>query len=199
MKAALFVTVAVIFSTISAQAQQAEAPKFSVGDTWKLSDGREITVVSVTPEGSAVSGFYVECPKCLLHWDDTRSTTIKATEADGTPVPFTRLNGLFVGPNWKWYEWPLEVNKTWRLSAQGYTRGNLQNVTIDFTVKAYEDVKTKAGVFKAYRIERRWDMNWPGFRGSTWGDTVWYAPDVKWPVKVKSRNSDWELTSYSLK
>lgn len=199
MRTLLPLIVALVSFSLPAYAQRAEPPALSVGDTWKLSDGREIKVALVTGEGVALSGVYPDCPLCLMHWDATRSTAINATEADGTtPVAFTRFT-TFAGPGWKWYDWPLELDKTWRLTAQGYSRGNLNNYIVDFTVKKFEEVKTKAGTFKAFRIERAWQANWSTFTGPSWGDTLWYAPEVKYAVKFKSRNSEWELTSYTIK
>lgn len=199
MKTLLLLILALVSVSLPAYAQRADPPTSSVGDTWKLSDGREIKVVSVTAEGVALSGVYKDCPTCLMHWDTTRSTAIKATEPDGTtPVNFTKFT-TFAGSGWKWYDWPLELGKTWRLAGQSYSRGNLNNYTIDFIVKDYEEIKTKAGAFKAFRIERQWQANWSTFTGPSWGETVWYAPEVKSVVKVKSKYSDWELTSYTIK
>lgn len=181
-----------------AVAQSADAPKYSVGDTWVLTDGREISVVRVDATGFAVKGIYSSCPHCLLHYNPNL-VPLNATEADGTPVHFAKLPSLLVGPGWRYYDWPLEPGKTWSFSTQGYTRGQLQNVEVASAIKAFEEVKTKAGTFKAYRIQRDWSMNWPGFSGSNWSDVTWWAPEVKWAIKSKSRNTDWELASYSLK
>jgi hypothetical protein len=145
---------------------------------------------------------YGSCPTCLTVVDKTGNPS-SITDADGKPMDVMRLGGVvFVGPGWKYYDWPLEVKKTWQMSAQAFTRGAVQNVTIQTTVIAYEDVNTKAGTFKAYRLQREWTMNWPGYTGPRWTTTEWYAPEVKSIVKsvtTGQRGQDWELVTYTLK
>ena len=109
---------------------------------------------------------------------------------------------MYVGPQWKFYDWPLEARKSWDFVATAFTRGQTQVVTVQTSVLAYEDVKTKAGMFKAYKLQRNWTMRWPGHTGSSWITTVWWAPEVKSLVKSMSTSpgsTDWELVSYSVK
>jgi len=62
-------------------------------------------------------------------------------------------------------------------------------------------VKTKAGTFKAYKMERTWS----GASGGTafrFKDVVWFAPSVKFPVKFMSDRQgaqSGELSSYAVK
>lgn len=183
--------------TATAHAQSTEPPTFTVGDTWKRSHGQEITVVSVDDKGTVVSGATIDCPTCLARLD--KSLNLQGvTDANGKPVDVTRLRGVLVGSNWKFYEWPLEVNRSWSTSGQGFFRNQPDRYNINFIVRAYEDAKTKAGTFKAYKIEQGWSNSY----GSRWINTVWYAPEVKSVVKFTStntNNTDWELTSYTLK
>jgi hypothetical protein len=70
-----------------------------------------------------------------------------------------------------------------------------------YEVEAYEDVKTKAGTFKAFRIsyiqENKGSYSWTG------RSTFWYSSEVKATIKrvahTKNFGTDWELESYSLK
>jgi len=71
-------------------------------------------------------------------------------------------------------------------------------------VQAFEDVKTQAGTFKAYRIFRNWALERFEGRGSTsWTQVVWFAPEVKQIVKFTSTQQggppEFELASYNLK
>lgn len=73
-----------------------------------------------------------------------------------------------------------------------------------FAVQAYEDVTTKAGTFKAFKIVRDWNIRPIDNRGRgfSWTTTEWYAPDAKWVVKWTTTNpnqKDWELVSYTVK
>jgi len=183
--------------TATAHAQTTEPPTFRVGDTWKRSHGQEITVVSVDDKGTLVSGVLLDCPTCLARVDKSVNLQ-EVTDANGKPVDVTRLRSVLVGPNWKFYEWPLEVNRSWSTSGQGFFRNQPDRYSINLTVRSYDNVKTKAGTFKAYKIERSWNNSF----GSRWVDTVWYAPEVRSQVKYTTTNAngtEWELTSYSLK
>ncbi len=183
--------------TATAHAQSTEPPTFTVGDTWKRSHGQELTVVSVDDKGTVISGVLLDCPTCLARVDKSINLQ-EITDANGKPVDVTRLRGVLVGPNWKFYEWPLEVNRSWSMSGQGFFQGQPQRYNINLIVRSYEDVKTKAGTFKAYKIEQSWSNAY----GSRWVNTVWYAPEVRSQVKFTTTSpngTDWELTSYSLK
>jgi len=197
------ITLFILLTTAAiAHAQLADPPSFSVGDTWKLSDGRELKVMRVDDQGTAIAGLRGDCRTCLTLFDKTY-TPLSMIDAGGKPMDVMSLRGVvFVGPGWKFYEWPLEVKKTWNVSAKAFTRGETQNVTIRITVIAYEDVKTKAGTFKAYKLQRDWTMSWPGYTGSSWTTTDWYAPEVRSLVKSVTTSPggrDWELVAYALK
>ena len=198
----LMSVLALFMLATAAHAQSAEAPVYSVGDTWKRSNGTEVTVVKVDDNSYVFRGGRLDCPTCLTQVDK-RLTLLGVMDADGKPVDVTQLQGVFIGPTWRFYEWPLEVKKNWTVSGTRTWKGTPQNLTADITVKSYEDVKTKAGVFKAYKMEYRWTGRNAGVdRSFAWTNTFWYAPDVKQVVKAISTSSgfqEWELESYSLK
>ena len=87
--------------------------------------------------------------------------------------------------------WPLEVGKWgtslgfWR--TPDFTSG--VSARLDWSVDAYEDVRTPAGTFKAFRIsisttptQTHVQQRWPGYTGK-----VWYAPDARQFVKAEGR------------
>jgi len=191
-----------VMSVTLAHAQSATAPTWSVGDTWKRSNGTVVIVVKADESGYALKGNRGDCPACLTHLDKNL-TPMSITDADGKPIDATQLAGVSVGPNWRFLEWPLEVKKTWTLSGARIWKGTPQTVTTDVAVKSFEDVKTKAGTFKAYRMEYSFTARSAGVdRSGSWSITSWYSPDVKNVVKQTSNSPgfrDWELESYSLK
>jgi hypothetical protein len=199
MKHMILGILAIIAAAPAVWAQSAESPTYSVGDTWKRSHGQELKVVSVDDQGTTLSGVLLDCTTCLGRVD--KNLALKdVTTADGKSVDVTNVRSVLIGSNWKFYEWPLEVGKSWSTSGMGYFKGQSQRFEIDFIVRAYEDVKTKAGAFRAYKIEQTWSN--PGPYGSHWTNTWWYAPEVKSVVKATSTNrnsTDWELVSYSVK
>ena len=52
-------------------------------------------------------------------------------------------------------------------------------------MSALEEVKTKAGAFKAYKMERTWSGS-SGGKAFQFTDVVWFAPSAKYPVKFES-------------
>ncbi len=196
----------VVFALIvtTAHAQSAGPPTYSVGDEWTLTNGEVLKVVTaesgiVVMQRSGYSG----CPDCVYHYNNTLHLQ-RVERPDGTP-PTSTSGFVPVGSGWKLWDFPLEVKKEWRISATGLTPGGSNNYTVDCKVAAYEDVTTKAGTFKAFRVTRYWSVPTAAGLGRyfTWTDTVWFAPDVKTTVKYKSLNprapDDWELASFSLK
>jgi hypothetical protein len=195
----------VVFALLitTAHAQSAGPPTYSVGDEWTLTNGEVLKVVraeggSLVMQRSGYSG----CPDCVYHYNNTLHL-LRVERPDGT-LPTSTSGFVPVGSGWKLWDFPLEVKKEWRISAAGLNRQGTFNYTIDCRVAAYEDVTTKAGKFKAFKVSRFWSVTTlVGGRTFTWTDTVWFAPDVKTTVKYKSLNpnapDDWELASFSLK
>ena len=68
MKPMVFVAFSALITVTVAHGQTAGPPSWSVGDTWKLSDGRELKVVRVDENGYARSGDIRDCPTCLVHF-----------------------------------------------------------------------------------------------------------------------------------
>ncbi len=201
----LLAALVLVFLVSSAHAQSAGFPKYVVGDEWKYSNGEAQKVVRAEAELVVLqrSG-YAGRPDCLYHWNST-GDLLKIERPDGTPP--ARISGtLPVGKGWKSYDYPVEVKKEWRFTGTGLTQRGSIRYTADCRVEAYEDVTTKAGTFKAFRVSRQWgaiDPTVQSPRPFTWHDTIWFAPDAKGTVKYKSSNprapEDWELASLSLK
>jgi hypothetical protein len=79
--------------------------------------------------------------------------------------------------------------------------GGRSDYVNDYRIVAFEEVKTKAGTFKAYRINMRQDNAGP-YRGS-WQLDLWWSPEVRGFVKRRVYASGWvsdyELEAFSLK
>ena len=184
----------------SALAQPAAAPTFAVGDSWAYSDGRQIKVVKVEDGGALMSGPLAVCPTCVVHYDRNLSIR-KVTDAAGQPVEAGKIDFLALGPDWRFYAFPLEVKKAWKFSAEGLIRGKPQRYDVSVVVTALEDVQTKAGTFKAFKMERAWSGT-QGNQPFSFTDVVWYAPRAKFPVKFHSSRAGvkpGELTALSVK
>ena len=184
----------------AAAAQPAAAPSYTVGDSWAYTDGRQIKVVKLDDGGPVMTGSLRSCATCAVHYD--RNLAIrKVTDAAGRPVEAAKLGFLPLGPDWKFYAFPLEVKKAWKFSAEGLVGGKPDRYDVAVLVSALEEVKTKAGTFKAYKMERTWS----GASGGTafrFKDVVWFAPSVKFPVKFMSDRQgaqSGELSSYAVK
>lgn len=106
--------------------------------------------------------------------------------------------------------WPLKTGRWGVVSAILRTRDAPSGFAVEATwqVRAYEDVKVPAGVFKAYRVdytieparERIGSTRPRGAGQQSWSLTTWYAPDVQRLVKAVLPGVDaldFELTSPS--
>ena len=200
----LFAAALVLLGLIGgADAQSPEVLTYSVGDTWTYDTGAVRRVASVTADGHAVAGFVAGCATCLQHYDKTLRL-LKVTAADGGEPNWAAVGFTPLGPDWKLMDFPLTPKQTWRVSAKALFRGTLVPATVDVTVLGYEDVTTKAGTFKAYKIQHSWSVRF-GAEGSgirTWTTVGWFSPEVKWFVKLTStapNARDLELVSYNLK
>lgn len=184
----------------AAAAQPASAPSFAVGDSWAYSDGRKIKVVKLDDGGPVMTGALRSCLTCAVHYDRNLAMR-KVTDADGRPVEAAKLGFLPLGPEWKFYAFPLEVKKAWRFSAEGLVGGKPDRYDVAVVVSALEEVQTKAGTFKAYKMERTWSGMSAG-KPYRFTDVVWFAPRAKFPVKFASDRQGaqgGELTSYAVK
>ena len=203
MRQIALVGLAVLLLISVASAQSVGPPRFTEGDEWRVSGGTVVRVVRVDGDTSVITGV-PPCVTCLIHRDKNLTWT-SIEQADGRrvdPLAFVSLpSGLPIG--WKFFEFPLAINRTWNFSATNSIRGVARRVAVTCTVDAYEDVSTKAGTFKAFRIRRDVrEQEMAGGRVETWTTTVWYAPDVKAVVKLtnsRGRSPQWEMVSYSVK
>jgi hypothetical protein len=186
---------------VPALAQSVEAPTLSLGDSWKRSNGVEYKVVRVEPESYLLEGLIVDCKTCLVK-SAKDLAFIEATTADGKPLDPTQVRGVFIGAGWRFLDFPLQVGKEWRTGGTSFFRGSPQQLTADYKVHAIEDVKTKAGTFKAYRLVSNWTSTTSAGGAYRWTNQAWYSPEVKALVKATSTNPnipEWELISYTLK
>jgi hypothetical protein len=184
-----------------AQAQSAGPPTYTAGDQWTYSTGGTVKVVSADGDTVVMTGLNRNCMTCLYHYTPTL-TLIKVTDAQGNAVDSTTLGFLPLGNDWKYYDFPLEPGKSWRISAQGLFRQSLIRYTVDLKVAALEDVKTAAGTFKAYKILRNWTIETFARNRPQWSQAVWFSPDARAVVKfttTQQGQNDFELTAYSLK
>lgn len=184
----------------TALAQPAASPRFAVGDSWSYTDGRQIKVVKVEDGAPIMTGSLAVCPACVVHYDRNLSIR-KVTDAGGQPVEAAKIDFLALGPDWKFYAFPLEVKKSWKFSAEGLVRGKPQRYDVAVVVTALEDVQTKAGSFKAFKMERTWSGT-QGAQPFSFTDVVWFAPSAKFPVRFQSNRAGvkpGELTAYSVK
>jgi hypothetical protein len=203
---AFLAAVVVLMLAGTATAQSYGPPEYSVGDTWiRKAAGKpwEVKVVNVEGDHVWMQGAFRDCPTCVVLLD--RSGAFQAlNDADGKPVDVTKYRFVPMGSAWKLWEFPLEAGKKWQFVADGYFQAQPVRYTVECRVEALEDIKTPAGTFKAYRVQRNWTSEGrrgPGF-AVTWQDATWFAPAVKGPVKFTSTGrgaTEWERQSYTVK
>ncbi len=188
---------------MAAGLESPSAPTYCLLDSWTFSTGRTERVVTVSSDGSSFSGRVGGCGGCIIQYNkDLRP--VKILTADGGEPNWMQLTLGSFGPDWNYLDFPLTAKKTWRISSTALFRGNTAPVTVDVTVVGHEEVRTKAGTFKAAKIQYDWKATFGGEgRGvRSWTDTWWWSPETKSIVKYTTTTTgaqDWELVSYSLK
>lgn len=186
-----------------AQAPVAEAPAFQVGDEWRYTDGAALRVVAVEGEQVVTTlSPNQECPDCR-YYRDKNFTVIKVVDKDGKPVDYSRSDAFNSSVGLKMLDFPLEIGKQWASSRRDRSRstGRYYDYDETFKVEGYEEIQTKAGTFKAFKISLTQNNRAARWIGQA---TVWYSPDVKSMVKQEIHTGGWtrpdlELTSYTLK
>jgi hypothetical protein len=185
------------------RAQPAWPRRLVVGDTWRLSNGSVVTVVEVGRNWHVRTGNFRECPACRSRFEG--GALVAVTGPNGESMEARRFGTLFIGPDWTFFRWPLEVGKEWQISSKAFFRGDPLYASVNVTVKGVDVVTTPAGTFKAFRIEQEWIRKLPnaGMSWSQgWRNTLWYSVDAKSVVKFESNargGQTWELTAYSVR
>ncbi len=184
-------------SGVSRTVPIAERPTWSAGDSW-------------TYRGRGPSGTYNVTRKVLregvfegreayeIEAGDTRYWYTKQlgfrarTKGDQT----TRL----ARPPEDW-QWPIQVGKQWSAIVNWTDRTESEQKTYTltsvWTVESYEDVKTPAGTFKAFKVSRR-EVE------SGASQDFWYSPEVKSWIRIRGANTadgnyEEELTSFTVR
>jgi len=175
----------------------ADAPTFKVGDEWRWEGGTYPTyvrVVALEGDGSVVeSNLDVWCRDGCRYTRDKYGISISGVSGKGEP---TYVSGL------KILDFPLTVGKEWTQERELRQLGTDRMVPYYnvWKVEAFEEVKVKAGTFKAFRISYSQENRRSRWSGNA---SLWWSPDVKAFVKRVGHTSgwgkDWELASYSLK
>lgn len=151
----------VLVWTASAHAQSYGPPSYAVGDTWTLKSGearREIRVIKMENDRVSMTGLFSECPTCVVDVDRSLAW-LSVRDAAGRAIDPTPVAGFIaLGDAWRYYDFPLEVKKSWRIAAYAYLRGSARRYEVDNLVEVYEDVTTPAGSFTAFRIRRSWTL-----------------------------------------
>ena len=189
---------------VPASGQAYGPPKYCVGDAWTFTGGRVQRVVSVDADSVVMIGYPMlggPCPGCLFELG--KDLTLRSIrQPDGNSPDATR-GFLPVGEQWRYWDFPLTDGKSWRISASAFLWNSPSRYTIDCSVQGYEDVKTQAGTFKAFKVYRKWHFHQGGLGGPDWSDLMWFAPAVKTIVKLEQTTASigiyWELASYDLK
>jgi len=153
------------------QGPRAERPTYALGEKWIRSDG-EYELIRIEKDHyifSAGAGREIELTKDLAIAKVRRGKDVMAFD----PPP--KLT------------WPLEVGKSGIDQVTWYRSWNpAEPATAAFSwkVEAYEDVQTRAGTFKAFRIVQTLRMRTQ--RGVNWERhfVIWYAPEVRQFVKA---------------
>jgi hypothetical protein len=174
--------------------QLAERPTWEVNDSWTYAGRRASGPYTLTRK-VVREGLFEGYPAYEVDAGDTHYWFTKRLGY------LARLNGdkvvrRAIPP--EDFQWPLQVGKQWSSTFTWIESGEPERrstVTGIWAVEAYEEVKTPAGTFKAFKVSRREVQS-----GAS--QEFWYSPAVKGWVKLRVRGGpegdyEEELTSYS--
>ena len=184
-------------SGVSRTVQIGERPTWNAGDSW-------------TYRGRGPSGTYNVTRK-VLREGVFEGREAYEVDAGGTHYWYTKQLGYLARtkgdettrlarPPEDW-QWPIQVGKQWSAIVAWIDRTDTQQQTYTltsvWTVEAYEEVKTPAGTFKAFKVTRR-EIE------SGASQELWYSPEVRSWIKIRGANTadgnyEEELTSFTLR
>ncbi|HZP39066.1 MAG TPA: hypothetical protein VFE48_21475 [Methylomirabilota bacterium] len=183
--------------SVSRTVAMAEQPTWHAGDSW-------------TYRGRGRSGTY-NLTRTVLREGLFQGREAYEIDAGGTHYRYTKQLGYLARTNGDQitrlatppedWQWPLQVGKQWSATVHWTDRtgGQEQSYTLTtvWAVEGYEDVKTPAGTFKAFKVTRR-EIE------SGASQEFWYSPEAKGWVRIRARNTadgDYEedLTSFTLR
>lgn len=179
----------------SRSVQLAERPTWTAGDSW-------------TYRGRGPNGVYTITRKVLREgvFDGRQAYEVQAGDARYWYTKglgyLARTSGernvRLAMPPEDW-QWPLQVGKSWSATVTWVDTGEQEGrfvLTTVWAVEAYEEVKTAAGTFKAFKVSRR-EIE------SAASQEFWYSPAVKGWIKQRATGTadgayEEELTAYTL-
>ncbi|MGH7415368.1 MAG: hypothetical protein ACREKJ_14320 [Candidatus Rokuibacteriota bacterium] len=181
-------------AAVSRIARLGERPRWTAGDSWtyrgKGRDGAYTITRTVLREGVFEDHEAYEIQAGDSRYWYTKQLGYLAKVTGGQTV-------RRASPPEDW-RWPLRVGRSWSTTVtwvDGAGQDQRFVLTAVWTVEAYEDVKTAAGTFKAFKVSRR-EIE------SGAAQEFWYSAAVKGWVKLRGVNTaagdyEEELTDYS--
>ncbi len=212
MKKILLVIVVIPFLTSMLWAEERiEAPIWNVSDKWVFTPSAAVEVMTSDPDGYVVkfSGDILENKKLgtIILERSTLNRIYSLQEEKRIKYTGVRKRVL---------NFPLGPGKQWQDEFSGpplagpLREREMLQFAENFNVMGWELAETRAGKFKALKIEYRQRIMGPsrltefvGKEGLAW---YWYSPEVKYFVKAQYARvaywqgfKDWELTSFEIK
>ena len=179
----------ILWLSLQAYPQVAERPDYKVGDKWvverfdlwknEVTGSREWSIAQISA-ASMTQEFRDPASGAVLR---------RMMDLDGNPL---QIAGRRFDPNYPLYSFPLSVGKKWssKLSYPGLDGNGTVTEERACEVLALEDVVTKAGAFKAYKI--RCDGEFRIAHTFVLRPLVgqsfsidWFSPEVKRSVKLE--------------
>ncbi|MGH7421882.1 MAG: hypothetical protein ACREI4_09635 [Candidatus Rokuibacteriota bacterium] len=181
-------------ATVSRSVRFGERPRWTAGDSWtyrgKGRDGAYTITRTVLREGlfEGHEAYEVQAGDSR-YWYTKQLGYLAKVTGDQT------VRRAIPAEDWRW---PLQVGKSWSTTVtwvDGADRDEGVVLTAIWEVEDYEDVKTPAGTFKAFKVSRR-EIE------SGASQVYWYSPAVKSWVKLRGSSAaegdyEEELTDYS--
>jgi hypothetical protein len=203
----------IVFLPAMAFAQEKiEAPVWNVGDKWTFTGDGSVEVIKSDQNGYILK--FSE-KKCILESQGCNTILFQKSTLNRIYAVEGDKRKKYVKGLSKVLDFPLSSGKQWKT---GYSSivGTYHQTYLDysefFKVLGWEEVKIRAGIFKALKIEYKRVLSGSSSvsvgSGQEFINQYWYSPDVKYFVKYQYDKGwlkedkeifDWELTSFQLK
>jgi hypothetical protein len=216
MKKMLFWGCLVLFLAPVVWAQEkVEAPVWNEGDKWVFTGDNSIEVVKADQnEGILTFSRGI----CIIETQGFDTIIFHKPSLNRVYVLKGDKRTNYTRAYKKLFNFPFSTGKKWKdtYSSEALFGPQISRFSGDYSenslVLGWEDVKVRAGKFKALKLEYKRILTDSSIRWATIGEEIkneyWYSPDAKYFVKCQYDKSwgegfreifDWELISFQLK
>jgi len=188
-KMAFLAWLIVILPALAFAQEKIEAPVWNVGDKWTFTGDGSVEVIKSDQNGYILK--FSE-KKCILESQGCNTILFQKSTLNRIYAVEGDKRKKYVKGLSKVLDFPLSSGKQWKT---GYSSivGTYHQTYLDysefFKILGWEEIKIRAGIFKALKIEYKRVLSGSSsvsvISGEEFINQYWYSPDVKYFVKCQ--------------